>query len=139
MITLLVLYVSDLAASRRFYSLLGLDLTEQRHGGGPVHFAAELPGGLVMELYPAGEKAVTRTRLGFMVGDRATVADALRRNGFTVKRQSLVIDPDGNRVELGDVKVISQQETESALAAGLGQEQVEWLDDDGDENVVERP
>jgi lactoylglutathione lyase len=138
MITRLVLYVADLDRSRRFYSLLGLVFVEERHGDGPLHYSAELPTGIVMELYAAGEKPVTRTRLGFMVQDRAATVDALRRNGFTVKRLSLAIDPDGNRVELHDVEAISQRETATALAAGLGREEVEWLDDD-DDNVVEWP
>lgn len=107
MITLVVLYVADLDASHRFYSLLGLEFAEQRHEGGPVHYAAELPTGVVMGLHPAGEKTVTRTRLGFMVGNRAAVAGALRSAGFTVKRQSLAIDPDGNRVEIIDSEVIT--------------------------------
>ncbi|WP_196327654.1 VOC family protein [Mycobacteroides chelonae] len=138
MITLLVLYVSDLDRSRIFYELLGLDLTEEAHGGGLVHYSAELPGGLVLELYPAGGK-VTRTRLGFLVSDRAAVADALRKAGFTVKRQSLVIDPDGNRVQLEDAEAIPQREADATATAGPGQDELEWLDDDGDENVVERP
>lgn len=100
MITLVVLYVADLDASRRFYSLIGLDFTEERHGGGLVHHAATLPTGIVLELYPAGDGTVTRTRVGFAVRDRAAVAAALRAAGFTVKRQSLAIDPDGNRVEI---------------------------------------
>lgn len=99
-LTLLVLYVADLDESRRFYSLLGLDFTEEQHGDGPMHCAATLHGGAVFELYPAGGKTVTRTRLGFAVLGREAVAEALRSAGFTVKRQSLAIDPDGNRVQL---------------------------------------
>lgn len=136
MLTLLVLYVGDVDRSREFYELLGLRFVEERHGDGPVHYAAELPTGVVLEIYSAGEKAVTRARLGFVVRDRPAAADALRSAGFTVKRQSLVVDPDGNRVELHDAEAISQRETESALAAGLGEVEVEWLDPDED---VERP
>lgn len=99
-LTLLALFVVDLDRSREFYELLGLDFTEKHHEGGPVHHAAALPGGTVLELYPAGDRPVTRTRLGFEVRDRGAVAEALRTAGFTVKRQSLAIDPDGNRVEL---------------------------------------
>ncbi|SIJ94927.1 VOC family protein [Mycobacteroides abscessus] len=136
MLTLLVLYVTDPQRSREFYELLGLTLTEERHEGGPVHYSAQLPGGTVLELYPSGDRSVTHTRLGFMVRDRAAVATALRSAGFTVKRQSLTIDPDGNRVEITDAEAISQRETESALSAGLGRDEVTWLDD-GDR--VERP
>ncbi|CPT03428.1 MULTISPECIES: VOC family protein [Mycobacteriaceae] len=136
MLSLVVLYVADLDSSRRFYELLGLDLVEERHEGGPVHYSAQLPGGTVLELYPSGDRSVTHTRLGFMVRDRAAVAAALRSAGFTVKRQSLAIDPDGSRVEITDAEAISQRETDGALSAGLGRDEVTWLDD-GDR--VERP
>lgn len=138
MLNLLVLHVGDVDRSLRFYELLGLDFTEERHGDGPVHYAATMPGGAVLELYPAGSM-VTCIRLGFTVSDRVSTADTLHRNGFTVKRQSLAIDPDGNRVEITDSESISEREAEAALAAGLGQEPLEWLHDDGDGNVVERP
>lgn len=138
-LTLLVLYVADLDRSRHFYSLLGLQFVEEQHEGGPVHYAATLPTGIVLELYPAGDRAVTRTRLGFMVRDRAAVADALRRIGFTVKRQSLVVDPDGNWVELHEAEDLSWRETRAALDVGLGQDELEWLDPDDDGNVVPRP
>lgn len=39
-LTLLVLYVTDLKRSHRFYSDLGLTLFEERHGDGPVHYSA---------------------------------------------------------------------------------------------------
>ncbi|MGV0633873.1 VOC family protein [Mycolicibacillus trivialis] len=118
-LTLLVLYVSDPERSRDFYELLGLDFTEERHEGGTVHHAAALPGGTVLELYPASDRPVTRTRLGFAVRDRAAVAKTLRLAGFTVKRQSLAIDPDGNRVEITDSEAVSQRETSAALSAGI--------------------
>ncbi|WP_100492713.1 VOC family protein [Mycobacteroides abscessus] len=123
-LTLLVLYVSDPERSRDFYYLIGLDFTEQRHQGGPVHHAAELPSGIVLELYPAGDHPVTRTRLGFEVRGRAAVAEALRAAGFTVKRQSLAIDPDGNRVEITDSEAVSRREADAALSARLGRDEL---------------
>lgn len=107
MITLVVLYVADLDASHRFYSLLGLEFAEVQHERGPVHYSATVPTGTVLQLHPAGDRPVTRTRLAFEVRGRAAVAAALRTAGFTVKRQSLVIDPDGNRVELIDSEAIT--------------------------------
>lgn len=78
-LNLLVLYVSDLERSRTFYELLGLDLRREQHGG-PVHYAAELDGGTVLELYPTPPGGpVTRVRLGFDVPDRDAAFTALRR------------------------------------------------------------
>lgn len=97
-INLLVLYVSDLAASRKFYELLGLNLIREQHGGtGAVHYAAELSGGTVLELYPA-TGIVSRVRLGLRVPDPPAAVERLRAAHFTVKRSNLVVDPDGNRV-----------------------------------------
>lgn len=100
-INLLVLYVSDLAESRRFYELLGLDLTLEQHGPeGPVHYSAELSGGMVLELYPAPTGVVSRVRLGLQLPDLHAAVEQLRAAHFTVKRSNLVVDPDGNRVVL---------------------------------------
>lgn len=107
-LNLLVLYVADLVRSREFYELvLGQPLTREQHGDdGPVHYAAVLPGGTVLELYPAPAGGpVTRVRLGFDVLDRDAVVTALRRARFTVKRTGLAIDPDGNRIELQEAVV----------------------------------
>lgn len=49
-VVLVVLRCEDLATSLRFYERLGLSFVEEQHGGGPVHFASELPSGLVLEL-----------------------------------------------------------------------------------------
>ncbi len=45
MLTLLVLYVTDPDASLRFYTAVGLRFAAEQHGGGPLHYAAQLPAG----------------------------------------------------------------------------------------------
>ncbi|MBS9532396.1 VOC family protein [Mycobacterium sp. M1] len=84
-LSLIVLYVADLEASRRFYEdTVGLTFAREKHGNGPIHYAATIAGGCVLELYPAGpSRPPTRTRLGFMVPGAA--GGAWR-------------DPDGNVV-----------------------------------------
>ncbi len=80
-----VLYVSDLDASARFYRALGLDLLAEQHGGGPIHYSCDLAG-TVLELYPAGTRPPTRTRLGLRVPG--------------AERTAPLRDPDGNVVEV---------------------------------------
>lgn len=64
--TLLVIYTQQLDACWEFYTGLGLPLVREQHDNGPVHYAAELGGGLVLELYPAAspERATGRLRIG---------------------------------------------------------------------------
>lgn len=104
-LTLLVLRCGNLEASRRFYSALGLVLTTEQHGSGPVHYSCQL-GTTVLELYPAQSKT-TSTRLGIGVPSVATALGALRSLGNSIdheptpeRRSCLVRDPDGNAVEL---------------------------------------
>lgn len=89
-ISYLVLYCSDPAASAAWYSdALGLLFTEEQHDGGPVHHSTEIDG-TVVELYPAGDRPVTRTRIGLTVPDP-----------FGVRLEPTVItDPDGNRIDV---------------------------------------
>lgn len=54
--SLLVLYVSDLAESRRFYELLGFTFVREQHGDGPVHYSAELPGGLILRAVSGADR-----------------------------------------------------------------------------------
>ncbi|MFD4835396.1 VOC family protein [Streptomyces uncialis] len=66
--TLLVIYTPDLDACRDFYAGFGLLLVRERHGTGPVHYAAELDGGFVFEVYPAdGKEPTGPARLAFSV------------------------------------------------------------------------
>lgn len=55
----------------------------------------------MLELYPAGDRTPTRTRIGIGVEDPRAAIERLREAGFTVKRSNLVDDPDGNRILVG--------------------------------------
>ncbi|WP_017573890.1 VOC family protein [Nocardiopsis halotolerans] len=92
--TLLVVYTDRVEECRAFYAGLGLRFVRERHGSGPEHHAAELPGGMVLEIYPATpERSTGAVRLGFTVaGDRATPPLEPGRRVLT--------DPDGRKVDL---------------------------------------
>jgi catechol 2,3-dioxygenase-like lactoylglutathione lyase family enzyme len=91
---LLVLYTDHVEESRRFYTRLGLTFRTEQHGKGPVHYAAVLPDGTVIELYPATERRpATSTRLGFNVTGHA-VTPPMKAG------RHLLNDPDGRTVEV---------------------------------------
>jgi lactoylglutathione lyase len=109
-LNLVVLRSRDLERAVSFYSALGLQFAKHRHGNGPEHFAAELPGG-VFELYalPAGDPPTTGTRIGFRVPSVDAALTALgNQPGVVISpakdsewgRRAVVADPDGHRVEL---------------------------------------
>jgi lactoylglutathione lyase len=109
-LNLVVLRSPDMARAAAFYSRLGLEFRQHRHGSGPEHFAAELPGGGVFELYPATDGASTLgTRIGFRVPSVDHAVAALSDYPSAVVsaprdsewgRRAVVADPDGHRVEL---------------------------------------
>ncbi|MFD9829036.1 VOC family protein [Tsukamurella tyrosinosolvens] len=87
----LVIYRSDPAASAEWYAdALALRFTREQHGGGPVHYAATLDDGTVVELYSAGSRPVTRTRIGLSVPDPYDVRP----------EASVITDPDGNTIAI---------------------------------------
>ncbi len=108
---LLVLKTRQVDRLRSFYQALGIDLTEEKHGAGPVHFAGQV-GGAVLELYPLPAEdgpADATTRLGFAVEKLAEVVQALRNAGELIAREprptawglrAVVRDPDGRAIEL---------------------------------------
>lgn len=98
-LNLLVIYVSNLAASAEFYSALGLHLTREQHGDGPIHYSTLLPGGMILELYPAGDRPVSQVRLGITVPNPAETAEALLALGYGLRGKA-ILDPDGNVIEL---------------------------------------
>ena len=76
-LNLVVLRALDPVGLASFYSKLGLNFIQHRHGSGPEHFASENDG-CVFEIYPASSKhePTRELRLGFEVND---VVDAIAR------------------------------------------------------------
>jgi predicted enzyme related to lactoylglutathione lyase len=109
-LNLVVLRSPDVPRAAAFYTRLGLQFSQHRHGSGPEHFAAELPGG-VFELYPLSpdESSTLGTRIGFRVPSvDAAIAAVSDYPGAVVTpardsewgRRVVLADPDGHRVEL---------------------------------------
>ena len=110
-LNLLVIRAADVERAVAFYRGLGLPFVRERHGSGPVHYAAQC-GGTVFEIYPArsGEPASASVRLGFCVPDVTEATSALLGAGGVLRmgasaERCVVIDPDGNSVELRPVDV----------------------------------
>jgi predicted enzyme related to lactoylglutathione lyase len=108
---LLVLKTRHLDRLKAFYAALGIAFAEEKHGGGPTHYAGRV-GEAVLELYPLpenGDPADATTRLGFAVSDLDAVMGSLEAAGGAVvagPRQTqwgyraVDHDPDGRAVEL---------------------------------------
>jgi lactoylglutathione lyase len=110
LLRLLVLKTRQLDALRAFYGALGIELVEEKHGQGPIHYAGRL-GDVVLEVYPLPEahSADATTRLGFAVERLTEVVDTLQTLGAVIVtqpqetawgRRALVRDPDGRAIEL---------------------------------------
>jgi predicted enzyme related to lactoylglutathione lyase len=110
-LTLLVLKTRQVEQLRLFYQTLGVELVQEQHGKGPVHYAG-CAGDVVIEVYPLPDDASpvdASTRLGFAVEDVAEVIRALERIGAKIVTppkttawglQGVVKDTDGWSVEL---------------------------------------
>lgn len=105
-VNLLVLYVSDLEKSKKFYSLLGLHFVSEKHERGPAHYSASI-GDLILELYPCPKSTpASRTRLGFRFTAATQLRERLQTEGWKRLRELaestvyLAKDPDDNAVEI---------------------------------------
>lgn len=110
-LTLLVMRTRQVEQLRAFYQTLGVDLVEEQHGKGPVHFAGRA-GDVVIEVYPLpddGNPVESFIRLGYAVENMAEVIQALEGIGTKIVTppketawglQAVVKDPDGRSVEL---------------------------------------
>jgi catechol 2,3-dioxygenase-like lactoylglutathione lyase family enzyme len=107
-LNLVVLRSADLPRAADFYSKLGLEFTRHRHGKGPEHLAAELPGS-VFEIYPLadGDPPTSGTRIGFSVKSVADAVAAIPPDHLISPPKdsewgirAVIKDPDGHRVEL---------------------------------------
>jgi lactoylglutathione lyase len=110
-LSLLVLNTRQVEQLRIFYQTLGIELAEEQHGKGPIHFAGRA-GDVVIEVYPLSDDGTpvdSSTRLGFTVDDLVAVIQSLRGIGTKIATpprktawglQAVVRDPDGRAVEL---------------------------------------
>lgn len=104
-LTSLVLYVSDLDASRRFYTDMGLQfLEDDRCEDSPRRLSALLAGDAILELRSCGDGPPTRTRLGFALPDPGATGERVGALRYPViNRRGMLVtarDPDGNTVDL---------------------------------------
>jgi lactoylglutathione lyase len=110
-LSLIVLKTRQVDNLRRFYGSLGIELVEEQHGKGTIHYSGRV-GGLVLEVYPFpedGTAADATTRLGFTVEKVVEVVGTLRTFGTPIVTEpqttqwgfrAVVRDPDGRAVEL---------------------------------------
>lgn len=104
-----VMRARDVEAATAFYSLLGLSFVKEKHGTGPIHFAAEF-GTMVFEIYPERPgQSTAPIRLGFRVTLLDATVEMLRKHGTKIVREveplayglrAVVEDPDSNVIEL---------------------------------------
>jgi lactoylglutathione lyase len=107
---LVVLKTRQVEQLRHFYQTLGIELAQEQHGKGPVHFSGGV-GGVVIEVYPLpddGTPVDASTRLGFAVENLTQIVQALQGIGTKIVTpammkawglQAVVRDPDGRAVE----------------------------------------
>ena len=130
-LNLVVLRCLDIIKAAEFYSCLGLRFSLHRHGNGPEHYAAEIPGS-VFELYPLapGGSSTVGVRVGFgvpsvdvalaaLAGYPGCVVSAAKDSEWG--RRAVVADPDGHRVELVELtsKGPTRSSTEPPPASGF--------------------
>jgi lactoylglutathione lyase len=108
LLKLVVLRSHRLEELKIFYSTLGVQFVEERHGKGPAHYAGAV-GSAILELYPLPRGAPDpdrSVRLGFAVTDLGAIASKLGSTGIRIgpserKSPAVVIkDPDDRVVEL---------------------------------------
>lgn len=108
-LALIVLYVPPLLldeAARFYGALLDVDPVQEKHGGGPEHWSiSSRLTGLVIEVYPAGDRPATRTRLEFRGTTVRESVARLTEIGVEVEQVGRhswkAADPAGNVVMLG--------------------------------------
>jgi predicted enzyme related to lactoylglutathione lyase len=110
-IKLLVIRTGDMQKLAKFYELLGFVFEYHKHGDSPYHYSATV-GETVIEIYPLTKsqtEADKSLRLGFEIDNFDTTIELLKENNIVFAAQpvstafgfmSVVIDPDGRKIEL---------------------------------------
>ena len=115
-LSLLVLRTSHIEDSLAFYQGVGLSLTEEKHGNGPVHYSCQL-GETVVEIYPGTPQEILAyrgsgaTMPGFRVTSLETTLICLNEIGVQILtppmmnkwgKRAVIQDPDGRAIELSE-------------------------------------
>lgn len=110
-INLIVIRARNPEALRQFYTRLGLCFAQEQHGSGPIHFAAPIGQGGVLEIYPA-RRDETHTHLltfGFEVDDPHAIFASAQSAGADIKhiddKNAIIMDCEGNRLIIHTVQV----------------------------------
>ena len=98
-LSLIVLRSVDPERLSAFYVKLGIDMIQERHGAGPIHFAGNLESG-VIEIYPA--KVPAKMTFGLMVKSLGAFTSAWLSAGGSASATGMLVDPDGNSVHLSE-------------------------------------
>lgn len=109
-----VLYASNVEATRQFYEALGFAFTKENHPGCPPHWGHDL-GLIMLEIYPLREGAKvspgTSIVIVAMIDDFAVTATRLLELGCRIqapepgpngRRAVTVKDPDGRLVRIAE-------------------------------------
>lgn len=102
----LSLFVGDVDTSAKFYRAIGVRLFPVDEPGHPHHYDGAI-GDTVVQLFPAGERPVTRIQLGFRVTSLEEVREALHTIGTACQvpgpHRLQTRDPDGNRIHVSQI------------------------------------
>lgn len=105
-LALLVIRTDKIESLKEFYRILGLELKEEKHGNGPLHYSVNVSN-LILEFYPS--RYPTFNRLGLRVEDIKKVIKDLTKAGVDICEPAVhvpggyfayVLDPEGRIVEL---------------------------------------
>src|SRR5262245_24539519 len=122
-LSLLVLRTTRIGACLEFYQALGLEMVEEKHGKGPLHYSFS-SNGITIEIYPETQKnfieirAERTLRIGFKVESLAATLESLESLGATVLKFpsitkwghcAVILDPDGREVEINEPLRISKE------------------------------
>lgn len=103
----LVIFTNQLEEMRKFYSALGFNFQEERHGKGPKHFSCQL-GPLLLEFYPSDDVSDNKVRMEFEVEDLGVTKEKFCKEFWLPKSQPFydednclrIMDPSGNKIIL---------------------------------------
>ena len=104
-LSLVVLRTADVSKTLSFYSALGLEFDQERHGQGVIHYACTL-GTSTIEIYPGSDGSAISpvqsgaTMLGFRVPNIDAVLTKLQEVGYNTVLPTIQSTPWGRRIVL---------------------------------------